>query len=390
VRARIGDARPDSDSVPGMSRALLLVALVVAALASLVWSKHVEAPPKASGFVEADEIRLGSRVGGRVKTVRAVEGAAVKKDDVLVELEAFDLAERRAEAVAFAHQRREEAARVAAGARPEEIRAAQARRDSAAARLARLVKGPRAQEIDAARANLAVAQATLDLATKSLTRAKTMYASSAIAVEDLDRAVEAQKVAEAVVLARKSDLALLEEGSRAEDVDAAKAETAEAAAALELLERGSRAEDVAASKAAADAADAALAAIDRQIEELTVRAPTDGVVDAVDLRPGDIIAPNAPVLSIVDPSRLWVRAYLPEDRIDVKNGAALDVSVDAFPARRFKAHVSFVARQAEFTPGNVQTPDERSKQVFRVKVQLDEGLDVLRPGMSADVWLPPR
>jgi multidrug resistance efflux pump len=373
-----------------MVRALLLVALVVAALTALVWSKHVDAPPKASGFVEADEIRLGSRVGGRVKTVRAVEGASVKKDDVLVELESFDLAERRAEAVAFARQRREEAARVAAGARPEEIRAAQARRDSAAARLARLVHGPRAQEIDAARANVAVAQATLDLTTRSLDRAKSLSAASAVAVEDLDRAVEAQKVAEAVVRARKADLAVLEEGSRPEDVEAAKADSAEAAAALELLEHGSRAEDVAATKAAADAAAAAVDAIDRQIEELTIRAPTDGVVDAVDLRPGDLVAPNAPVLSIIDPSRLWVRAYFPENRIDVKNGAALDVSVDAFPGRRFKSHVSFVARQAEFTPGNVQTPDERSKQVFRVKVQLDEGLDVLRPGMSADVWLPAR
>jgi multidrug efflux pump subunit AcrA (membrane-fusion protein) len=81
---------------------------------------------------------------------------------------------------------------------------------------------------------------------------------------------------------------------------------------------------------------------------------------------------------------------VPEGRLDVRTGAVLDVSVDAFPGRRFKAHVTFVARQAEFTPGNVQTPDQRAKQVFRVKVELDEGRDVLRPGMSADVWLPAR
>jgi multidrug resistance efflux pump len=92
---------------------------------------------------------------------------------------------------------------------------------------------------------------------------------------------------------------------------------------------------------------------------------------------------------MIDPSSLWVRAYLPEARLDVQLGAPLEVAVAAFPGLRFKAHVAFVARQAEFTPGNVQTPDERAKQVFRVKVVLDEGLDVLRPGMSADVWLPP-
>jgi multidrug resistance efflux pump len=165
---------------------------------------------------------------------------------------------------------------------------------------------------------------------------------------------------------------------------------AEAMSAHELLVKGSRTEDIDEAKAAADAADAAVAAVDRQIEELVVRAPSDGVVDAVELRPGDLVAPNAPVLTIVDGARLWVRAYVPENRLDVQIGQELEVSVDSFPGRRFKAHVTFVAREAEFTPGNVQTPDERSKQVFRVKVEFGEGRDVLRPGMSADVWLPVR
>ncbi len=68
-------------------------------------------------------------------------------------------------------------------------------------------------------------------------------------------------------------------------------------------------------------------------------------------------------------------------------GGSVQVTVDSFPGRRFKAHVGFIARQVEFTPSNVQTPEKRAEQVFRVKVYLDEGLDVLRPGMCADVWL---
>lgn len=373
-----------------MARALLLVAVVIAALAALVWSRRIEAPPKVSGFIEADAIRLGSRVGGRVKAVYAVEGAAVKAGEVLVELDPYDLAERRAGAVAAAAQRRAEHARLVAGARPEEIAQAAARAQDAAARLDLLVHGPRPQDIEAAQARVDVSVATLELARKTFERTQTLVEKGGTSREDLDRATEAVAAAESALRVRRLELAVLREGSRAEDVAAARAQVAEAAAALDLLRAGSRAEDVAAAKSAAESAEAAVAAIDRQIDELTVRAPSDGVVEAVELHPGDLVAPSAPVLSIVDPRRLRVRAYLPEDRLDVRTGAALDVGVDAFPGRRFKAHVSFVAREAEFTPGNVQTPDQRAKQVFRVKVELDEGADVLRPGMSADVWLPQR
>ena len=372
-----------------MSRAIGLVVLVVAALAALVWSQGRGAPPKVSGFVEADEIRLGSRVGGRVKSVRAEEGASVKTGDVLVELEPYDLAERRAGAIAQAAARHAEHDRLVAGARPEEIAQAAARLQRATAVLDRLVAGPRAQEIEAARAQVQLAEAHAELQRKSLARTKRL-AGSAESEEELDRATAAVTEAEAAVRVKKLDLAVLEEGSRKEDIAAAKAEVAEATSAHELLVKGFRAEDIAEAKAAAEAADAAVAAIDRQVEELLVRAPSSGVVDAVELRPGDLVSPNAPVLTIVDGARLWVRAYVPENRLDVAIGQKLEVSVDSFPGRRFQAHVTFIAREAEFTPGNVQTPDERSKQVFRVKVEFDEGKDVLRPGMSADVWLPAR
>lgn len=372
-----------------MARAIGLVVLVVAALAALVWARGHSGPPKVSGFVEADEIRLGSRVGGRVKGVRAVEGATVKAGEALVELEPFDVAERRAEALAAAAARHAEHARLVAGARPEEIEETAARVERAKARLDRLVAGPRAQEIEAARAQVQLAEAHAEFQRKSLARTKRL-AGSAESEEELDRVTAAVTEAEAAVRVKKLDLAVLEEGSRKEDIAAARAEVAEAMSAHELLVKGSRTEDIAEAKAAADAADAGVAAVDRQIEELIVRAPSDGVVDAVELRPGDIVAPNAPVLTIVDGARLWVRAYVPENRLDVQIGQELEVSVDSFPGRRFKAHVTFVAREAEFTPGNVQTPDERSKQVFRVKVEFDEGRDVLRPGMSADVWLPVR
>ena len=84
-----------------------------------------------------------------------------------------------------------------------------------------------------------------------------------------------------------------------------------------------------------------------------------------------------------------MRAYVPEGRLTIQPGDEVWVAVDPWPDERFRARVGFVSRQAEFTPGNVQTPEERSKQVFRIKVDLAEGLDRLRPGMSADVFLEP-
>ena len=177
-----------------------------------------------------------------------------------------------------------------------------------------------------------------------------------------------------MVVVRQQELSLLEAGTRTEDIERARAELEEAQQALALTNAGYRPEEVAAAKAARDAAQAALAAIRTRKKELRIVAPVDGTVEAQELQPGDLTLPGAPVLSMVDNQRLWVRAYLPENRLNVKLGQQLWVTVDSYPERRFAGEVTFLARQAEFTPSNIQTPEERSKQVFRIKVTLKEGL----------------
>ncbi|HVT89826.1 MAG TPA: efflux RND transporter periplasmic adaptor subunit [Tepidisphaeraceae bacterium] len=267
-----------------MFKRMIAMAVVGGALiALLIISQHRNPPLKVSGFIEADEIRVGSRVGGRVKTVSAIEGQTVKVNDSLIELEPYDLLARHAESVA---------------------------------------------KLEQARAQQQLAQITFD-------RIKPAYERNAASHEEMDTAAAQLKAAQA----------------------------------------------------ATESVDATVKALDEQIKELKIVAPVNGRVEAVDLQPGDLVAANAPVLSLMDTSNLWVRVYLPENHLDVQVGQKLEVTVDSFPNRKFTGHVSFVARQAEFTPGNVQTPEERSKQVFRMKVTLDEGLDVLHPGMSADVWL---
>ncbi|MHB1155636.1 MAG: HlyD family secretion protein [Phycisphaerales bacterium] len=317
-----------------MLKYVLLGLIVAGALVSLLlWSQQDTGPLQVSGHIEAHDIRIGSRVGGRVKAVHVDEGQTVKQGDTLVELEPFDLPQRRDEAAA--------------------------RCDQLKAQLDELIAGPRKQEIEAARAQLAESQSQLELAQQQFNRFKSLVESHAESPDKFDQAAAQLKIAAAAVDVRRQQLTLLIEGTRSERIVAAKAALASAAASL--------------------------AAIQRQIDELTIRSPITGDIEAVELRPGDLVAANAPVLSMLDQSKLWVRAYVPENHLGIHIGQTCSVHVDSFSDQTFAGTITFISRQAEFTPGNIQTPEERSKQVFRIKVTLDDPRKLLHAGMTADV-----
>jgi len=126
-----------------------------------------------------------------------------------------------------------------------------------------------------------------------------------------------------------------------------------------------------------------------QLDETIVRAPLDAVVEVLDLEPGDLIGAGKPVATLLRTSSLWVRAYLPEKRLGhVQPGLKVKIRVDSFPEKNFSGAVRRIHRQAEFTPRNVQTTEERVLQVFQTEVVVDDPDKVLRPGMSADVFIP--
>ncbi len=372
-----------------MRRLLIVVPIALAALGALVWSQYRRAPYFVSGYIESHQIRVGSRVGGRVQQVRVVEGQRVAQGEPLVELEPYDLLERQAQARATLSAQEAALAKLRAGARPEELEQARAARDRAQVVLDKLVAGARPLELTIQAANLARANAELVKAQQDHDRVGKLVAQGQASEDEWHDVTRRLGVAQASFDAAHDQLALLREGPRAEDIAEQRARLAEVAATLALLEAGPRAEDLAQAEAHVEAARAAQAAIDQQLGELTIRAPVDSVVEAVDLRPGDLIAPNAPVVALLDPSELWVRAYLPENRLDIPIGQQVAIAVDSYPGRRFAGHIVYIARAAEFTPSNVQTAEKRSRQVFRVKVVLDEGCELLRAGMSADVYLEP-
>jgi HlyD family secretion protein len=368
----------------------ILAIVVVAALGLLAWliyqNRHVP-PLVVSGFIEADEIRVGPRIGGRVAEVNVAEGAVVSAGDLLFRIEPFDLKSKQLQAQAELAGAQAEYARLQAGFRPEELQQPQPRRDRLAATLAKLVAGPRPREIEIARQKLQVAAANEQLAQAEQRRIAQTAASGVSTPSDLDHANREFKAAEAQRLAAENELKLLEEGTRAEEISEARAALAEADAAFKLTETGYRKQDIEQAAARVAAAEAQVSAIQAQLDELTIKAPTTSVVEAVDLRPGDLIAPNGPAIALLDTSRLWVRTYIPEARLGrLKLSQHVPIRVDGFPDRTFQGTITYLASSAEFTPRNVQTPEQRSKQVFRAKISLDPSPE-LRVGVMVDVLL---
>ncbi|MBD3672318.1 MAG: HlyD family efflux transporter periplasmic adaptor subunit [Planctomycetaceae bacterium] len=369
---------------------ILLLGLVALVLLGLLlkdqWSSK---PLVVSGIIEADEVRLGSRVGGRVLKVHVEEGEEISAGTPLVELEPFDLNQRRAEAVAHQDELDARHRKLKEGFRDEEVAAAAARMEQAQAELDKLINGPREEEIESAKAKLSVATNSLSLQQKEYERAKRLFQKETITRDEFDQAETEFEIAKDEVRYRDEQLKLLQSGTRPEEIAAGKAQLKAATEEWKKLKAGTRQEEIDEAYFALEAAKQRVAVIDQQIAELKVESRFSGIVQAIDLEPGDLINANAPVLSVLDTSDLWVRAYVPEDHLDLSVDQQVKITVDSYPEESFSGQISFIASEAEFTPRNVQTPEERSKQVFRIKVSIKDEENRLRPGMGADVWLKP-
>jgi multidrug resistance efflux pump len=163
-----------------------------------------------------------------------------------------------------------------------------------------------------------------------------------------------------------------------------------ARAALAQVQAPALREAVALAQAKVTQAEAALALLHAQRSKLAVRSPVAGLVTAQAIHAGEVAQPAAPLYAIVDLSQVRLVIYVPTDRLGwVTSGQTAQVSVDAYPDRRFTGVVTHIADQAEFTPKNVQTQEARVRTVFAVEITLDNPDGALRPGMPADAVLGP-
>ena len=364
----------------------ILLGLALLVVFWLFWQQGRAPKFIVSGFIEADQIRVGSQIGGRVAEVFVEEGTRVRPGDLLFRLEPFDLEATLARASSKLAVAQAEYARLKAGYRTEEVQQAQARWERAKAILEKAVAGPRRQEIAAAREQVRIARATLALAEAEFNRLGALVKKDQVSKEAYDKVVREREAAQAGLVVAEQSLALLEEGTRKEDIAAARADFVEAEQALELMRSGYRREDIDEAAAELASAEADLAAVQARVKELDVISPCDCILETIELQPGDLVSANAPSVSLLDIDRLWVRTYIPEARLSqAPLGQIVPIRVDGLEDERFKTRITFIAQEGEFIPRNIQTPEERSKQVFRAKLMLEEGLGRLRAGMAVDV-----
>jgi len=362
----------------------ILVVLVVASAfaAHAIYQAH--RPYEWSGTVEARTISVGSRAGGRVKEVLVREGDTVNAGQPLIELEPGDLLAQRLEAQAALDQTAATLEKLQKGARPEEIEEAKARASTAVAALDEARHGARREQVQGADARLVAAQVTLDKAQLDADRARKLLTTGAISQAEADTAESALRGAVALRNAARKTLEELENGTRNEDILQAVAKAQEAQASARLVLAGTRVEDLKVAAATVDAAKGKLDQVNILVDELIIRASRPARVEALDLRPGDILAANATAATLLEESELYVRIYVPETRLGrIHIGDEVPVSVDSFGDKTFKGVVEHINDVGEYSPRNLQTADERADQVFATRVGLREGLGELRAGMAA-------
>ncbi len=226
------------------------------------------------------------------------------------------------------------------------------RRAALAAQFDELVKGPRVEEIAAAKKTWDALAAELDNAVTEAKRKQDLFSINATSDTERDAALTRARSLENQAAAAKARFDELVAGTRPEQIDRLRAQLRE---------------------------------IDTQIAELRVAAPAACTLETLHVKLGDVVPPAGPIATIIYPTNLWLRIYIPEPWLArVATNGKVSLRVDGFPGEDFTGVIEQVNRKAEFTPRNVQTVDERVKQVFGVKIRLGDSVR-LRPGMSADV-----
>jgi membrane fusion protein YbhG len=323
--------------------------VIVAIVAAGCTAKPPDNSIRVSGHVEATEVQVAADVGGRIVDLKVDEGTRLAQGDIIAVLDARDaelqIQRAKADRAAASAQLR----LVEAGSRVEDIRQAQA-------------------QVDAAQGDVTTIEAELKSAQLDLDRFETLLKANAGSVKQrddakarVDVAVERARAAKERERAAREALARLQKGSRPEEIDAARARLA--------------------------AADAQIAILEKSVRDASVVAPVAGVVTQKLVDAGEIVARGTPLVVITDLDHAWANLFVPEPVIPrVKLGQPASVRTDA-GGQPLGGTVTYISPKAEFTPRNVQTAEERSKLVYRIKVTVDNRAGVLKSGMPVDADL---
>lgn len=307
-----------------------------------LWASHWQGAEKdppltASGTVEVRTVHVASKVGGYLRELRVREGDVVAAGELVGVVDRPDLV-------------------------------AQISRDGASLRRARahladLQSGSRPEEIAEAAARVASARSRYEKSRQDFKRFENLHRDKVIS----DRQFDEYRAA----------------------FDGAKADLAAAQDRHRLLLAGPRPFQVEAQRAEVEALEAALALSQSLLCDTRIGAPQRGVVLTKDFEQGEFVSPGGVLLTLGDLEECWIRIYVPSSQMGrLRLGDGAEVRIDGFPHRIFSGKVAEIGQEAEFTPRMSLNQKERASQVFRIKVMVENGEGILKPGMPADVRLP--
>ncbi len=319
-----------------MKRVFLAIFLISIFLVIFSCSKNHSKFLKLSGVVEGKEVEVSSRIPGHIKSLYFNEGDRVKKGDLMVLMDCSD----------YEIQKKQFEAMV----------------ESASSYLRLLEKGARIEDIRSAEEALKQSEINLRIAERDWNRAKKLFDEKSITEKQWEEAKAKYDFALAQFRQSEENLKKLKQGAREEEIESARSKLKEAISGLELIKK--------------------------KIKDCEVRSPIDGMVSLKLREEGEFVSSGAPIMKILNTERVYIYVYFPEKDLGlIKIGDPVEIKIDSFPERRFEGKIVFISPEAEFTPKQIQTEDERVKLVFKTKIEIENREAVFKPGMFADVYI---
>lgn len=378
---------------------VILLLIAIGAAAWWYWRSHNADNGDrifVSGNLELTQVDISFKMAGRMIERKVDEGDWVKKGDLIATLDPVIYLHQRVRdqaSVASAesnYQQLETAIAYQKATLESDIAARNAELNEATAKLEELLNGSRKQDIQQSEAAVADARAQLEFARLDWERAQTLFKNEDISKQQYDQA--RTKYDSALAMLRQADekLSLVKEGPRQEDIAAARADVAHAKAAVATaeanrLELKRKEEQLVAGKDEIDRSRAQVGISEAQLADTEVNTPIDGVVLVKSAEPGEVLAAGTTVVTIGDLEHPWLRAYIAETDLGrIKLGQKVKLSTDSFPGKVYWGTISYIASEAEFTPKQIQTKEERVKLVYRIKIDVDNSSHELKNNMPVD------
>jgi len=378
---------------------IVIVIAVVGAAGMLAYrSMHPEVTDRilVSGNIELQQVDIAFKTAGRLLERTVNEGDVVQKGMVIARLDREQLLRQRDTASAALSTAQAQLAESQSALKWQretmqaDLQLKSADLSAAQSQLLQLKNGARPQEIQEANAAVAAAQTQYDQAKKDWDRAQMLYKNEDISTSQYDQVHSRFDSAEANLNQVKQHAGLIQAGPRSELIEGASAQVERARAGLRMgqansIETQRREQDLVARQGDIQRAKSQIALIDSQLADTIAVSPINGVVLVKAADPGEILAPGTSVVTVGDIEHPWLRAYIREQDLGrVKLGAKAKVTTDSYPGKAYDGRVSFISSEAEFTPKQIQTSEERVKLVYRIKIEIDNQRHELKSNMPAD------